>query len=234
MSRSVLITGVSRGIGSSTGKVFAESDWAVVGIDKEPPTKASHMEFISGDLGIAEELERVLDKAGGLCKFDCIVNNAGILLTESISETGIGDWDHILAVNLRAPFQVIRRVPSLIATEGGSIVNVGSVHSLATSSGKGSYAASKAGLVGLTRVAALELARHNIRVNAVLPGAIATPMLPDPMRETIVAKTPLQRLGTPEDVAQAILFLADPDRSAFMTGQTIVIDGGASCRLSTE
>lgn len=234
MPKRVLITGVSGGIGSSTARIFVGSDWSVVGIDREPPTKASRMEFLSADLGIAEDLERALDDASALGRFDCIVNNAGILLSESITETPVEDWDHVLAVNLRAPFQLIRRALSLVNAEGGSIINVGSVHSVATSAGKGSYAASKAGLIGLSRVAALEMAASNIRVNAVLPGAIATSMLPNSQRETVAAKTPLHRLGSPEDVAQAILFLADPDRSGFITGQTIVVDGGASCRLGTE
>jgi NAD(P)-dependent dehydrogenase (short-subunit alcohol dehydrogenase family) len=119
-------------------------------------------------------------------------------------------------------------------------VNVASVHGLATSQSVAAYAASKGGLIALTRAAALELAAEGVRVNAVVPGAIETEALREGFsrrqnaEELLISRTPLGRIGSPRDVAEAILFLADASRSSFITGQTIVVDGGALAQLSTE
>ena len=132
----------------------------------------------------------------------------------------------------------------LLRERRGAVVNVASVHAIATSAGLAAYAASKGAVVALTRAAALELAPEGIRVNAVLPGAIDTQMLRDGLSRggpdidagmaALAERTPLGRIGRPQDVAEAVLFLADASRSSFITGQTLVVDGGATARLSTE
>jgi len=138
-------------------------------------------------------------------------------------------------------------VHPLLQRPGGAVVNVASVHAVATSANIAAYATSKGGMVAMTRAAALELAAEGIRVNAVLPGAVDTPMLRDGLGRActdgssvddamadLAGRTAMGRVGQPREIAEAILFLADPDRSSFMTGQTMVVDGGATARLSTE
>ena len=156
--------------------------------------------------------------------------------------------DRTLASNLRSVFLGIKLAhPLLKAAGGGAIVNVSSVHSIATSANIAAYAASKGGLLALTRAVAIEFAEDNIRVNAVLPGAVDTPMLRASMGrgqfggpsvqqrlDNLASKTVNGRVGTPREIAQTIYFLADNDQSSFMTGQAVVVDGGATARLSTE
>jgi NAD(P)-dependent dehydrogenase (short-subunit alcohol dehydrogenase family) len=137
--------------------------------------------------------------------------------------------------------------PLMVAAGGAAIVNVSSVHAVATSKNIASYAASKGGLLALTRAMAIEFAKENIRVNAILPGAVDTPMLRSSMNRGIVGdgtvldrlenlarKTVNGRIGQPEEIARAIYFLADTTQSSFMTGQALIVDGGATARLSTE
>jgi NAD(P)-dependent dehydrogenase (short-subunit alcohol dehydrogenase family) len=137
--------------------------------------------------------------------------------------------------------------PLLKAAGGGAIVNVSSVHAIATSANIAAYAASKGGLLALTRAVAIEFARDNIRCNAILPGAVDTPMLRAGLSrdhvqgstilerlDNLASKTVNGRVGRPEEIAQAIYFLADDEQSSFMTGQALIIDGGATARLSTE
>jgi len=152
-----------------------------------------------------------------------------------------------MASNLRSVYLAVRHAHPLMRGHDAAIVNVSSVHAIATSTNISAYAASKGALLSLTRALAIELAPDQIRVNAVLPGAVNTPMLHDGlvrgpvqgadiqelMRE-LGRRTVIGRVGRPEEIAQAILFLADNDRSSFMTGQALVVDGGATARLSTE
>ena len=153
-----------------------------------------------------------------------------------------------MASNLRSAFLFIKLAhPLLCAAGGGAIVNVSSVHAVQTSANIAAYAASKGGLLALTRAIAIEFAKDNIRVNAILPGAVDTPMLRaglgrDQMTggnihqrlENLAGKTVNGRIGRPEEIAQAILFLADESQSSYMTGQALIVDGGATARLSTE
>jgi NAD(P)-dependent dehydrogenase (short-subunit alcohol dehydrogenase family) len=147
---------------------------------------------------------------------------------------------------LRSVYLGIRAAHPLLLTNRGSIVNVSSVHAIATSTKIAAYAASKGGMVALTRALALELAPQ-IRVNAILPGAVDTPMLRDGLMRghlqganaaelvnDLGSKHVIGRVGQPSEIAEAIYFLADDDRSSFMTGQTLIVDGGATARLSTE
>ncbi len=169
-------------------------------------------------------------------------------IAKPLVETTTEEWDEVMASNLRSIFLACKLAfPLLKASGNGAIVNVSSVHAVATSANIGAYAASKGGVMALTRAMAIEFAPQNIRVNAILPGAVDTPMLRAGLQrghvsggtivdrlENLARKTVNGRVGQPEEIASAIYFLADNTQSSFMTGQALVVDGGATCRLSTE
>jgi NAD(P)-dependent dehydrogenase (short-subunit alcohol dehydrogenase family) len=153
----------------------------------------------------------------------------------------------VMESNLRSVYLAIRNAYPLMKEHGGAIINVSSVHAIATSAKIAAYAASKGALSALTRALAIELTEDKIRVNAVLPGAVDTPMLRSGLRrghlagqdefelvKALGARHVIGRVGEPEEIGEAILFLADSKRSSFITGQSIVVDGGATIRLSTE
>jgi NAD(P)-dependent dehydrogenase (short-subunit alcohol dehydrogenase family) len=178
---------------------------------------------------------------------DVLVNNAAYQIAKPLIETTVEEWDLVMASNLRSVFLSAKLAHSLLKMHGAAIVNVSSVHAIQTSANIAAYAASKGGLLALTRAMAIEFAPDNIRVNAILPGAVDTPMLRaglgrghvghGDMQErldNLARKTVNGRVGTPEEIAHAIYFLADNEQSSFMTGQALVIDGGATARLSTE
>jgi NAD(P)-dependent dehydrogenase (short-subunit alcohol dehydrogenase family) len=162
-------------------------------------------------------------------------------------ETTPEEWDRVMAVNVRSVYLGVRQLYPLMREQGGAIVNVSSVHAIATSANIAAYAASKGGMLALTRALAIELAGDKIRVNAVLPGAVETTMLyaglgrghlqgeeVAELVEQLGSKHVMGRVGQPGEIAEAIYFLADGRRSGFMTGQSLVVDGGAIARLSTE
>jgi NAD(P)-dependent dehydrogenase (short-subunit alcohol dehydrogenase family) len=170
---------------------------------------------------------------------DAVMNNAAMQVVKPLLETTVDEWDAVMAANLRAVFLWAQSThPLMVAAGGGAIVNVSSVHAVATSRGVSSYAASKGGMLALTRSMAIEFAGDNIRVNAILPGAVNTPMLTAHLNqerlENLARRTVNGRVGEPEEIAHAIYFLADTKQSSFMTGQAIIVDGGATCLLSTE
>ena len=249
--RTVLITGAAGGIGKATVAYFTAQGWRVIGVDRKEvyagfPTDGF---FIQADLAQPQEVERVYREAAEFTpKLDSLVNNAAFQVTKPISQTSVEEWDQVIAVNLRAAFLGARYGFELLAAEGGgAIVNVASVHAVATSPNIAAYAASKGGLVALTRAMAIEFAPANIRVNAILPGAVDTPMLAagfnrghlargsvEQQKAELARKTVLGRIGQPHEIASVIYFLADSTQSGYMTGQSVVVDGGASARLSTE
>jgi NAD(P)-dependent dehydrogenase (short-subunit alcohol dehydrogenase family) len=179
---------------------------------------------------------------------DALVNNAALQIAKPLIETTVDEWDAVMAANLRSVFLGVKLAHPLLKARGGAaVVNVSSVHAIQTSANIAAYAASKGGLLALTRAMAIELAPDNIRANAVLPGAVDTPMLRAGLGrghlggenvqdrlDNLARKTVNGRVGTPEEIAHAIYFLADNEQSSFMTGQALVIDGGATARLSTE
>eukprot|EP01116_Phalansterium_solitarium_P008541 TRINITY_DN2245_c0_g1_i4.p1 TRINITY_DN2245_c0_g1~~TRINITY_DN2245_c0_g1_i4.p1 ORF type:complete len:264 (-),score=117.17 TRINITY_DN2245_c0_g1_i4:122-913(-) len=252
VARVVFITGVAGGIGSATAKIFAENGWQVTGTDLKPlpeELKSSVHLFFQEDLTIDGVAERVMaeikQKEGRL---DAIVNNAALQICKLLVDTTADDFDRVIGANLKAVFMCMKYAHPLLAASGaGAVVNVSSVHAVATSRSISAYAASKGALSALTRAASLEFADDNIRVNAVLPGAVDTPMLHSGLSRGHVEGTNvlelvrglgkkhvMGRVGQPEEIGEAILFLADSDRSSFVTGQSITIDGGATARLSTE
>ncbi len=179
---------------------------------------------------------------------DVLVNNAAVQVAKPLVETTVEEWDAVMASNLRSVFLFVKLAHPLMKAAGGaSIVNVSSVHAIQTSANIAAYAASKGGLLALTRAMAIEFAPDNIRVNAILPGAVDTPMLRAGLGrghvgggdvqerlDNLARKTVNGKVGQPEEIAHAIYFLADNEQSSFMTGQALVVDGGATARLSTE
>lgn len=238
-SRVVVITGAARGIGAATVDLFRAEGWYAVGVDKEADTETSADRFVAADVVDERSVIAAFEGLADLGGIDALVNNAAVSLSGSLTATTAAEWDEVMAVNVRAAFLATRAVNPLMQGRGGAIVNVGSVHALATTAGVAAYAASKGALVAFTRASAMDLAHDGIRVNAVLPGAIDTPMLrrgadDDGRIRSIAARTPLGRVGEAREVAQAILFLADAQRSSFITGSALVVDGGALTRLGTE
>jgi NAD(P)-dependent dehydrogenase (short-subunit alcohol dehydrogenase family) len=249
--RYVLITGSAGGIGRASVEYFADQGWFVIGVDREPLSWKYPKEaiFIQADIAVEKdwaEIGKVVKKSTD--KLDAVVNNAAIQVTKPVIEMTVKEWDLVLNTNLRSAFLSVRTLFSFLAAgEGGAIVNVSSVHAVATSKEIAAYATSKGGMLALTRALAIELAKDNIRVNAVLPGAVDTEMLraglnrdhagggtPEQRLENLARKTVSGKIGKPEEIARAIYFLADQDQSSFITGQPLVIDGGATSRLSTE
>ncbi len=246
MSRLALVTGAAGGIGLATVERLGASGWAVAGIDvADPPQHVEFEAYERLDLGDAFAGEALSRLVGTLPRLDALVNNAGLQVVSRLAEMSLEDWERTMAVNLRAAFLTTRAAHRALQSSRGAVVNVSSVHAVHTSSGLVAYAASKGGLVAFSRALALEWAADGIRVNAVLPGAVDTPMLraglgrwaaadDDEALATLGRRTPLGRVGRPTEIAEAIVFLADGERSSFITGQSIVVDGGVSAALASE
>ncbi|HNY83973.1 MAG TPA: SDR family oxidoreductase [Anaerolineaceae bacterium] len=249
--KTVLITGAAGGVGRATVKLFNDKGWRVIGVDRKEIYEGFPSDgfYIQADISSAANLETIFDRASAYTQsLDAVVNNAGYQISKPLIETTAEEWDQVMASNLRAAFLGVKLGYRLLKAEGGgAIINVSSVHAVATSANIAAYAASKGGLLALTRAMAIEFAPDSIRVNAVLPGAVDTPMLragfrrgrPGELPEeeqmaALAAKTVNGRVGKPAEIASVIYFLADSEQSSFMTGQAIVVDGGATCRLSTE
>ncbi len=249
MKRIALITGAARGIGLATAMEFAQHDWEVWAVDRDAaPDLPDGVQFRKVDLtdrkAVAALFDELKKERGQL---DALVNNAAVMITKSILHTTETDWDLIQRTNLEAVFRACQAAYPLLEKAGGAIVNVSSVHALATSPNAGAYAASKGGVLALTRALALEFGPVGVRVNVILPGAVDTDMLEQGFERGIISgdsieaqtdalgkRTALGRVGRPEEIASAILFLADGQRSSYITGQSLVIDGGALARLSIE
>jgi NAD(P)-dependent dehydrogenase (short-subunit alcohol dehydrogenase family) len=245
--RRVVVTGAHGAIGRATADAFAGEGWHVIGVDRIEAAPGSCDEFLTVDLAdpaAAGVLGDHLTTGGG--RLDALVNNAAIQIDRPLLETSDDEWRSVMNINLDAAFRLVRTLYPCLATARGAVVNVSSIHAITTSPNVAAYAVSKAALVGLTRTAALELAADGIRCNAVLPGAVRTPMLisglsrrPHPdgadgnLRD-LIARTPLGMVAEPHQIAPSIVFLADGDRSPYTTGQVLVVDGGATIRLGTE
>ena len=250
MDRIVLITGVFGGIGYETAKFFKNNGWIVIGTDKflgKDSEKAVDKCFnidCSDSANIAQVRKYIEDNYG---KLDCLVNNAAVQVCESIDKTTEEQWDLVFASNIRANFLFIKSMHPLLKHAGGNVVNVSSVHAFATSKNISAYAASKGAILSFTRSTALEFSDDGIRVNAVLPGAVDTNMLREGLLrgnfagesiekriENLGMKTPSKKVGTPKEIAKVIYFLGDNEWSSYITGQSIVADGGVLAQLSSE
>ncbi|HTC22960.1 MAG TPA: 3-oxoacyl-[acyl-carrier-protein] reductase [Gemmatimonadales bacterium] len=232
-----LVTGGTRGIGRAIAGTLrrAGARVAITGRDAER-ARAAAKELGEGTAGFACELAdaaqvdaAVAAAEAALGPIDVLVNNAGLTRDQIVLRMSEGDWDAVLDANLKGAFLMIRAVlKGMMKRKAGRIVNVTSIVGLTGNKGQANYAASKAGLIGLTKSVAKEYASRNILVNCVAPGFVETDMtgaLPVEARSTLLQQIALGRLGQPDDVAGAVLFLAS-DLAGYVTGQVLVVDGG--------
>ncbi|MBS3795100.1 MAG: SDR family oxidoreductase [Candidatus Thorarchaeota archaeon] len=236
----VIVTGAAQGIGRGIALEMADHGAKVAVSDIDDKVKNVADEITEGghesislltDVSNMEQVEKmiqsVLDKWG---KIDVLVNNAGIYPYKTLLAMEEDDWDKVIDVNLKGVFNCTKAALSALKKNGGSIVNIASIAGAVIGyRDLTHYSASKAGVVGFTRAAALELAPNEIRVNAIAPGAIETPTVNRTLTKELRAKTissiPWGRMGTPEDIAKTVAFLAS-DASEYITGQVLVVDGG--------
>lgn len=244
--RVAVITGGAGAIGSACVDSFVRAGWDVWSLDKVVQAQREHVKVGVVDLADSAAINSISDQILAEGPIHALVNNAAHQLNKPLIDTSDEDWNRVLGVNVTGPFRLIRQfAPGLIQT-GGAIVNVASVHAFATSVNVAAYATSKGALVALTRAAAVELGPVGVRCNAVVPGAVDTPMLreglgrrphpdgPEGNRRLLEERTPLGRIDGPEVIAESVLFLADGNLSPYTTGQELVVDGGALAKLSTE
>ncbi len=235
----IIITGGAGGIGKETAKLLAKEGAKVVIFDineerlieaKKEIEKYGIVEAIKADVtdfkSVSDAVNKVYEKFG---KIDVLINNAGITRDGFLSKMDLEDWNKVIAVNLTGVFNTTKAVvPYMLERGEGNIISISSVVGVYGNIGQTNYAASKAGIIGMTKTWAKELGRKGIRANAVAPGFIKTEMtakVPEKVINIMIEKTPLGRMGEPEDVANLLLFLSS-DESSFINGQVIGVDGG--------
>ncbi|MDR2632188.1 MAG: 3-oxoacyl-[acyl-carrier-protein] reductase [Treponema sp.] len=239
--KKALVTGASRGIGRAITDRFLLEGAEVWGLGSREPADleawtartSGKLHWISLDLSSLDTIEPLMQEHLKAAQgFDILVNNAGITKDNLAFRMRLEDFQKVLDVNLSAAFVLARLLGrDMLRRRKGAIINMSSVVGLHGNGGQSNYAASKAGLIGLTKSLAQETASRGIRVNAVAPGFIDSDMtraLPEEVREKMLDRIPLKRLGSPEEVAAAVLFLAS-DAAAYITGQVLAVDGGMFC-----
>lgn len=241
IEKTALVTGASRGIGRAIALALASKGFAVAlnyagshdaaeAVKKEIEDAGGKAFTVQGDVSKSEDVDRIFktvkDEFGGL---DVLVNNAGINRDALLIRMKESNWDDVIATDLKSDFLTTKAAAAMMmGKRKGSIINISSVVGIMGNIGQANYAAAKAGVIGLTKACAKEMAARNIRVNAVAPGFIETAMtdgIPEKIREGMIASIPMGRMGQPEDIARAVCFLASDDAS-YITGQVLVVDGG--------
>jgi 3-oxoacyl-[acyl-carrier protein] reductase len=235
-----LVTGCKQGIGYEIALSLAENGADLVlndvGISegdeifKEISKLGKKAVCISADISNEDQVNQLFETVKTeFGKLDILVNNAGITRDSMSSKMTMDQWNKVIAVNLTGTFLCSRAAVKLMEAAGeGAIVNFSSLAGVKGNVGQANYSASKAAVIGLTKTLSLEYARKNVRVNAIAPGVIATPMtetIPDNVKQNMISRIPLQRMGTPRDVANVVLFLAS-SQAAYVTGQLIHVNGG--------
>jgi 3-oxoacyl-[acyl-carrier protein] reductase len=238
--RVALVTGAARGIGRAIAETLAregadlvlcdvQEDWlkdAVAAVQAMGRQAVGFGVNVADSAGVTETVNRAIEKLGRL---DILVNNAGITRDGLLVRMSDEDWDAVLSVNLRGAFLFTRAATKpMMKQRSGCIVNIASIIGLIGNAGQCNYAASKAGMIALTKSTAKELAARNIRVNAVAPGFIESKMtevLSEDVKNKMLETIPLKRFGTPADVAKAVLFLSS-DAASYITGHTLTVSGG--------
>jgi len=235
-----LITGGAQGIGKAIALLFAREGAAVAVADinlekaretcREVESLGGGALAVGGNVADAKEAETMVQEAiQRFGRLDILVNNAGITRDQVLLRMKEEDWDLVMAVNLKGAFQCTKTaLRAFLKQKGGKVVNIASVTGQMGNAGQANYAASKAGLIGFTKSIAREYASRNIQVNAVAPGFIDTAMsqaIPQKGRELLIQQIPMERLGTPEDVAEAVLFLAS-GAADYITGQVLNVNVG--------
>ncbi len=236
--QTALVTGGSRGIGLAISRALAEAGAAVAVVARDEGRASAAAEALPGEghRGYAADvadsasvdtlIKAVEQDLGGI---DILVNNAGVTRDNILLRLKDDDWDAVVDTNLKGAFNTIRAATrGMMKRRSGRIINISSVVGVTGNKGQSNYAASKAGLIGLTKAVARELASRGVLVNAVAPGYIETDMtaaLPEAAREALLEQILLGRLGSPDDIAGVVRFLAGP-AAGYITGQVLVVDGG--------
>lgn len=240
VQRIACVTGGSRGIGRETALTLARDGMKIIVASNEPENNEEVAEQIRSeggeaatlylDLAQTDSIKEAFKKAAKECgNIQVLVNNAGITKDGMAMRMKLRDWNLVLQINLSGAFACIQQVlPAMVRERWGRIINISSVVGQAGNAGQANYVASKAGLIGLTKAVAQEIASRTVTVNAVAPGFIETDMtrvLPDEMQQRMLTMIPLKRLGQPADVAAAVRFLAS-EEAGYITGQVIGVNGG--------
>ena len=238
--KKAVVTGGGRGIGRCIALALAAggADVAVLDMDEAGAVETAGLIEGTGRKSLAlavdvsrlsaveEAINKILDLWGSI---DIVVNNAGITRDNLLMRMKEDEWDSVIAVNLKGSFNLCKAVArSMMKQRSGCIVNIASIVGMMGNAGQVNYAASKGGLIALTKSLAKEMVSRGIRVNAIAPGFIATEMtdkIPENIREEMVKAIPLRRMGEPDDIASVVLFLASP-AAGYITGQVVVVDGG--------
>lgn len=239
--KNAIVTGASRGIGKAIALKFAELGANVVlnyrsdvnsvnEVVKEIESKGVKAIAVQGDVSNFDDAKKIIDQAiEELGSIDILVNNAGITKDSLIMRMKEEEFDKVIEVNLKGVFNCVKHaVPVMMKQKSGRIINISSVVGLSGNAGQANYAAAKAGIIGLTKSIAKEIASRGVTVNSIAPGFIETDMtgvLTEKVKETIKTNIPLKRLGSPEDIANTAAFLAS-DMAGYITGQVISVDGG--------
>ena len=239
-NKTAIVTGASRGIGRAIAEQFGKEGASLVlcsrhldavqRVAEDLQEQGVQVAVTEADISVKAQVESLIDFAlKQYARIDILVNNAGITRDALLIRMKDEDWDQVIQTNLTGASYTIRAAARVMMKQRhGTIINISSVVGLIGNAGQANYAAAKAGLIGLTKSAAKELARRGIRVNAIAPGFIQTDMtarLASQDQEAYIAQIPLGAYGTPEDVAYAALFLAS-DESRYITGQVLQVDGG--------